>query len=89
MNENHVGVDLIISLGQYTIAENQPYCKPHYLRFFKETGGLYIVFFSFKNNDNLYCKNRSVAVSSVIDRLPVTLKSLQGGSNGVRSNLIT
>jgi len=28
-----------VSLSQYTLGDNQPYCKPHYERIFKESGG--------------------------------------------------
>lgn len=31
----------ILSLSQYTLGDNQPYCKPHYERIFKESGGRY------------------------------------------------
>lgn len=31
----------ILSISQYTIGDNKPYCKPHYERVFKECGGRY------------------------------------------------
>ena len=30
-----------VSLSQYTLGDNQPYCKPHYERIFKESGGMW------------------------------------------------